>query len=85
MMTMMTSLASTLDSVLVHLAMPAEHEARLARKEHEAKTKKLGEEMGNCVMSQSKFCVFGVIGGLPYSVWKRSYWPFAMLGIAGMG
>ena len=48
-------------------------------------TQTLGEEMSACLLQQSRFCVFGVIAGLPFSVRARSYWPFISLGIAGMG
>ena len=49
------------------------------------KSETLGEEMSTCLLQQSRFCVFGVIAGMPFSVRARSYWPFISLGIAGMG
>ena len=49
------------------------------------KSETLGEEMSTCLLQQSRFCVFGVIAGMPFSVRARSYWPFISLGVAGMG
>ena len=57
----------------------------MANHDRDKTTKQLGEEMSACLLGQSRFCVFGVVAGLPYSVKLRSYWPFVALGIAGMG
>ncbi|KDO31547.1 hypothetical protein SPRG_03476 [Saprolegnia parasitica CBS 223.65] len=52
--------------------------------ETEPTAKELRAALQGCmVQRQTTFCVGGVLGGMPISMYKRSLYPFAILGVLG--
>lgn len=65
------------------LKMGTDVQSALQKAEEEAGV--LQQDYGKCLFSEWKLCTAGILLGMPFSIHRKSYWPFVIGGVIGTG